>query len=196
MQSADVHNSTNSNTVLSTVATASLSAGAEKGGSRQKEGGFVAAALAFQLMSTQCCILILPLVGLWTLVVAIFSGHIEDMHEDNEQSSSNSNASVDVRVTSSSVWILCLFAASASSHSIYNLSSFMFLSRVSPLTHAIGNVFKRVFTMLSAVVWTAIVVSTTSPTDTHSYPVSVGSLHMIIGFIIACFGLFYYATIK
>jgi len=39
-------------------------------------------------------------------------------------------------------------------HAMYNLSSFGFLSRVStPTTHAIANVFKRVFTIWSAVVF-------------------------------------------
>lgn len=68
-------------------------------------------------------------------------------------------------------------------HSSYNLSSFGFLSRVTtPTTHAIANVFKRVFT-----IWTAIVFFGSS--DDNMSPLTVA------GLAVSSLGLFWYGSI-
>lgn len=68
-------------------------------------------------------------------------------------------------------------------HAMYNLSSFGFLSRVStPTTHAIANVFKRVFT-----IWTAVVFF--GSTDSTLSPLSIA------GLVLSTIGLFWYGSI-
>jgi hypothetical protein len=68
-------------------------------------------------------------------------------------------------------------------HASYNLSSFGFLSRVStPTTHAIANVFKRVFTIWSAIMFFG-------NTDSSMSTVTV------VGLAISTIGLFWYGNI-
>ena len=68
-------------------------------------------------------------------------------------------------------------------HAAYNLSSFGFLSRVStPTTHAIANVFKRVFT-----IWSAVVFFGSSETSMTSLTVG--------GLLVSTIGLFWYGSI-
>jgi hypothetical protein len=68
-------------------------------------------------------------------------------------------------------------------HASYNLSSFGFLSRVStPTTHAIANVFKRVFTIWSAIVFFGA-------TDDAMTPLTIG------GLAVATAGLFWYGSL-
>ena len=68
-------------------------------------------------------------------------------------------------------------------HASYNLSSFGFLSRVStPTTHAIANVFKRVFTIWSAIVFFG-------QTDNVLKPLTIG------GLAVSTLGLFWYGSI-
>lgn len=68
-------------------------------------------------------------------------------------------------------------------HASYNLSSFGFLSRVStPTTHAIANVFKRVFT-----IWSAVAFFGTSEDKMTSLTV--------FGLAISTIGLFWYGNL-
>jgi hypothetical protein len=76
-----------------------------------------------------------------------------------------------------------MLALSGLMHALYNLSSFGFLSRVStPTTHAIANVFKRVFTIWSAIVFFG-------NTDKVLSPLTIG------GLLVSTVGLLWYGSL-
>lgn len=70
-----------------------------------------------------------------------------------------------------SLFFACLF------HSIYNISSFMILSKVAPVTHAIGNAMRRLFIIYCSVIW-------------FRTPIT---LFNFIGTLAACGGVFWYS---